>query len=419
MPCETPLKRALTMKGQGGKMLTEIQTERYADVLLWGLFKARSTEFKKNDIVLIRYNQPALKLCEIVYEKLLKLGLNPIQRVGLTPYMEKQFYMLSDEEQLVFIPPGEEVLYNHLNGSIYLHAPESITHLSEVNPSKIGKTAVSFKPLRDILNKREDNGDFSWTLCSYPTEEPAKHARLTPEDYAKQIIKACFLNRKNPVEIWEDIFTKAAAIKAWLNSMNIKEYHVESQSMDLYISQGEKRKWIGISGHNIPSFELFLSPDWRGVKGVYYSNLPTYRSGNYVEGVRIEFIDGVAVNVTADTGESFVQSQLKMDDGASKVGEFSLTDKRFSKIDQFMANTLYDENFGGKHGNCHIALGASYSDTYDGDPRALDKELKKKLGFNDSALHWDLVNTESKKVTALLAGGGKELIYENGRFLFD
>ena len=68
-----------------------------------------------------------------------------------------------------------------------------------------------------------------------------------------------------------------------------------------------------------------------------------------------------------------------MDKGANKVGEFSLTDIRFSKIDRFMANTLFDENYGGKYGNCHIAVGSSYSDTYDGDPAKLTKEKKREL----------------------------------------
>ena len=95
-----------------------------------------------------------------------------------------------------------------------------------------------------------------------------------------------------------------------------------------------------------------------------------------------------------------------------------MTDKRFSGIDKFMANTLFDENHGGLYGNCHLALGSSYSDTYDGDPSALTKEKKKKLGFNDSALHWDLVNTEKKKVTALLRSGKKIIIYENGLFKY-
>ena len=122
--------------------------------------------------------------------------------------------------------------------------------------------------------------------------------------------------------------------------------------------------------------------------------------------------------IEAQIGENFAKNQLSMDKGANKVGEFSLTDKRFSKINKFMANTLFDENYGGKYGNCHVALGSSYSDTYDGDPKGLTKELKKKLGFNDSALHWDLVNTEKKRVTAHLQTGKAVTIYENGRFTY-
>jgi len=98
------------------------------------------------------------------------------------------------------------------------------------------------------------------------------------------------------------------------------------------------------------------------------------------------------------------------------VGEFSLTDRRFSRINRFMANTLFDENYGGKYGNCHIALGSSYSNTYTGDSKRLNQALKQKLGFNESALHWDLVNTEKKRVSAHLQTGKVITIYENGRF---
>jgi aminopeptidase len=124
------------------------------------------------------------------------------------------------------------------------------------------------------------------------------------------------------------------------------------------------------------------------------------------------------VAIRAEQGEDFARRQLSMDSGANRVGEFSLTDKRFSKISTFMANTLFDENFGGRYGNCHLAVGSSYSDTYDGDPATLTREKKQKLGFNDSALHWDLVNTEQKTVTAHLSSGKKVLIYENGIFRY-
>ena len=399
-------------------MLTETQLEKYADVLMWGLKTARTGKYRKGNIILIRYDIPAIRLAEILYSKILKTGMHPVIRMGLTTVMERSFFEISDNRQLAFIAPGDEELYNNLNGSIYLHAPESITHLSHIDSQKIGKSAVSRKKLRDILDKREEEGIFGWTLCSYPTEELAKHAKLTVKDYADQIINACFLDKELPVDEWQNIYKDAASVKKWLNAMDVRFFHIESDNTDLKITPGEKRKWVGISGHNIPSFELFLSPDWRGTSGKYFADQPSYRSGNYVEGVKLEFEKGGVVKSEAKIGGDFLKKQLAIDKGSNKLGEFSLTDKRFSKIDKFMANTLFDENYGGKYGNCHVAVGASYSDTYDGDPKELTKELKKKLGLNDSALHWDLVNTEKKRVTAHLASGEHITIYEDGEFRY-
>jgi len=397
-------------------MFTEKQLDRYADILLWGLKTARTGRFKKNDTILIRYHRPAIRLAEILYTKLLAMGMNPVQRMDLTPLMERNFFKLSNSRQLIFQQPGDNVLYQHLNGGIFLHAPESITHLSDIDPQKIGKAMVARKYQRDILVKREEKGTFGWTLCTFPTKELAKHASLSIKAYAGQISTACFLNKTAPVSHWQKIYKTAQTIKKWLNSMPITSYRIESEKIDLEISAGAKRKWIGISGHNIPSFELFFSPDWRGTRGIYFANQPSFRSGNYVKGVRLEFNKGVVVDARAQAGEGFLKTQLSMDKGANKVGEFSLTDKRFSKINTFMANTLFDENYGGKYGNCHVALGSSYSDTYNGDPKGLTKARKKIFGFNDSALHWDLVNTEKKRVTARLVSGEKLAIYENGRF---
>jgi len=398
-------------------MFSEKQLKRYADVLWWGLSTARKSSFKKDDIVLIRYHQPALKLAEILYARLLAGGFHPVQRMSPTTDMERQFYLLSSNKQLVFLPPGEKKLMSRINGSIFLYAPQSITHLSDINPDKIGKAAVAQKQLRDILNRRESGGSFSWTLCMYPTAELAVQAGLSITDYTQQIIKACFLNRTAPVSEWQRVYKNAQSIKKWLNSLKVDFFHIESQNIDLEVTPGKSRQWVGISGRNIPSFEIFISPDWRGVRGKYYADQPSFRSGNRVEGIRLEFNKGRAVKIEADVGEQFVKKQLKIDKGADKLGEFSLTDKRFSRIDRFMANTLYDENYGGKNGNCHIALGSSYANTYAGDSKRLTPARKRSLGFNESALHWDLVNTEKKRVTAHLRSGKTVSIYENGRFL--
>jgi aminopeptidase len=399
-------------------MLNDRELVKYADVLLWGLKVAKKGILKKNEIILLQYELPALKLAEVLYEKIIDMGMHPIQRMSLTFGMEYNLYKKSNEKQLTFWPPGEKELYKNINGRIFLRAPESLTHLKDIDPMKIGKVLVSRKPLRDILDKREAKRSYAWTLCTFPTTELAKQAKMTIREYTDQIVKGCYLDKGDPVREWTDIHKNVTNIKKWLNSLKVKSFHIGSKNIDLTITPGERRKWVGVSGHNIPSFEVFVSPDWRGTEGAYFSNLPSFRSGNYVEGVRITFAKGDAVKVEANTGEEFTKKQLSMDQGARRLGEFSLTDKRFSRIDRFMADTLFDENFGGKEGNCHVALGASYTDTYDGDAAEMTAVRKKKLGFNDSALHWDLVNTEKKTITAHLTNGKKKIIYENGIFTY-
>lgn len=349
---------------------------------------------------------------------LIERKFHAIPRMTLTPRMEFDFYRQSTKRQLIFQPPGDRELIDSLNGSIYIHAPESLTHLASVDPKKIGAALVARKPLREQLVKREEQGLYGWTLCTYPTPELARQAGLSLARYSRQIIRACFLDHENPLAQWKHVYEGAGAIKNWLNGLDIQSIHLESAHADLVVTPGKKRKWIGVSGHNIPSFEIFMSPDWRGTSGVYYADQPTFRNGNYAKGIRLEFEKGFVVHVTADEGEAFVKEQIAMDRGACRVGEFSLTDKRFSRIDTFMADTLFDENHGGRFGNCHIALGASYSDTYSGNPGELTKEKKRTLGFNDSALHWDMVNTEDKRVTAKLTGGETVTLYEKGIFTF-
>lgn len=398
-------------------MLSQKQRERYTDVLLWGLGIARRQQFRRGDLIQIRFDPPGLALAETIYRRILQMEMNPVIRINPTASMDQGFFELADRRQLRFNPPGEEEFCQALNGSIIIHAPSSLTHLKGVDPKRIGIAAAAKKRLRDIIAEREAAGLLSWTLGLYPTAALARQAGMSEAAYARQVVKACSLDRSDPVAQWERVFERAQALKKRLNRMRVVRYRVESETTDLEISAGEKRKWIGVSGRNIPSFELFTSPDWRGTRGVYHADQPSFRSGNRVQGVRLEFRSGRVVNATARQGEPFVRAQLALDEGANKIGEFSLTDRRFSRIDRFMANTLYDENFGGKFGNCHVALGASYTNTYRGRASDLTPALRRSLGFNDSALHWDLVNTEQKRVVAVGPGGRPRTIYENGEFL--
>lgn len=396
--------------------LTKAQLEKYADVLIWGLNTARSKPFKNYDVIFVRFDLDALPLAEVVNRKLLQARMNPVLRALQNPAMDKDFFTYSDKKQRTFTGKWERIMADNIHGSIFLSAPASLTHLKEIDPGRMNEVAIARKPLRKIMERREERGLFGWTLCTFPTPELASQAGLTITEYTRQITRACFLTDNDPVKKWQEIYSNAQEIKKWLMGLKIKTMHLESKLCDLTINLGEKRKFLGVSGHNVPSFEIFTSPDWRGASGIYGANLPSYRSGNYVKDVRLEFQKGNVIKASAKQGNNFLNKMIGMDAGAKRIGEFSLTDRRFSKIDKFMADTLFDENFGGKHGNCHLAVGMSYSDTFNGNPANLTSQKKKELGFNDSALHWDLVNTEDKRVTATTNNGKKVTVYEKGMF---
>nr|WP_321258148.1 aminopeptidase [uncultured Pseudodesulfovibrio sp.] len=400
-------------------MFTQKELRKYAETLWWGLSTARTKPYQPGDFVLLRFDKDALPLAETMFELLMEKGINPVPRQNMTSNMELSFYGKGTEAQLTDIPAGDKEFVGNLNGLISLIAPSSLTHLQNVDPKRIGQAAVARKFMRDIMEKREQTGDFGWTLCIYPTKALAEAAGLSMDEFKAQVVKACFLDAENPPAKWAEIFEQAEKVKGWLNNLDIEHINVKTDNTDLIVVPGKDRRWLGVSGHNIPSFEIFLSPDWRGTEGVYYADQPSFRSGNFVEGVKLTFKKGIAVKTEAKTGGEFVAKQLTLDEGANRLGEFSLTDRRFSKISAFMANTLFDENFGGDQGNCHVAVGASYADTYAGDQSTLDDAKKKELGFNDSALHWDLVNTEQKTVTATLKGGEELVIYKDGQFQHD
>ena len=239
---------------------------------------------------------------------------------------------------------------------------------------------------------------------------------MTLEEYWKQIERACFLAEKDPIAKWRTVFTDMNSILKRLNAIPVDRLHVEAPSTDLWITLGEKRRWLGGSGRNIPSFEIFTSPDWRGTEGTIFFDLPLYRYGNIIKDISLTFKDGLVVKATAKKNEALLREMIKQKN-ANKIGEFSLTDTRFSKITRFMATTLFDENFGGAHGNTHLAVGKSYHDTYTGDPEKLTAKGYENLGYNDSVEHTDIIASTDRTVTAVLKDGSKKIIYQGGKFL--
>ncbi len=390
--------------------------DNYAKVLVnFALNSGRGV--KRGDVVRLIVNESAKPLYVALRNQLLRSGAHPITSF-YPDNVDRAYFELADDSELKFFPGKYfKGLADEIDHSIGIISETDKHELEGINPSKIMLAQKSRKLFRDWLDVKENAGKFTWTLALYGTEAMAKEAGMTLKEYWDQIIRACFLDEPDPISKWREVFKKNTEILSQINLLPIEKLHVEAGKIDLWITLGEKRKWLGGSGRNIPSFEVFTSPDWRGTNGHIEFNQPLYRYGSLITGIKLDFKDGIVIKSSADQNYRVLKAMLEVDN-ADKIGEFSLTDKRLSKIDRFMAETLFDENISGPFGNTHLALGTAYDDTYTGNLKTLTPVLKARLGFNNSAIHTDIISTEDRTVTALLTNGMQKVIYQNGQFTF-
>lgn len=330
--------------------------------------------------------------------------------------LTKDFYDLASDEQLDFFA-GQywRGLLEQCDHVVQILSPTDPKVLEGVPPEKIMRHQQSFTPVVQWQMAKEADGRFTFTIGVYGTEAMAAEAGLSLEDYWEQIVRACFLDEVDPVARWREVGARIAEYCQFLNSLPIERLHVEARDTDLWLALGEHRKWIGGSGRNIPSFEVFTSPDWRGTQGRISFNQPLYVHGSLIKGAQLVFRDGLVIEADAEKNEGLLKQMIGTE-GADKVGEFSLTDARLSRITKFMANTLFDENTGGEFGNTHVAVGLSLRHCYDGDASGVSEEEWERLGFNTSSVHTDIVSTTDRTVTAVLKDGSERVIYSGGQF---
>lgn len=391
--------------------------EKYAKVLV-NFALGGGKGIKKGDVVFLSSPLSALPLYRALRKIILDNGGLTIS--NLSDDMNgaaKYFYDNASHEQLTaFFDKYYKGVVAQVDHRIAVLADYDVHELDEVDPKKILLVQKTAKPLMEWFDKKENQGRYTWTLALYGTPSMAKEAGLSLEEYWLQIVNACYLDYANPIAKWRALMKQAQGVVNKLNSLPIKTLHVKGKDVNLSLSLGQKRQWITVDGRNIPSFEIFTSPDWRGTEGWIRFNQPLYLYGPKVEGIELHFQKGRVVKSSATRNEKLLKEMLATDKGASQIGEFSLTDTRLSRISQFMAHTLYDENLGGPYGNTHLAVGKSYHDTYDGDVSKMNKVLAKKLGYNESVIHTDMISTTDRTVTATLENGKKQIIYKNGQF---
>jgi aminopeptidase len=349
------------------------------------------TNVQEGDHVAIAGSPAAAPLIREVYRHVLRAGGYPYVMVAL-PGLDRIFFSEAAEHQINHISRFESLVRGEFEALIAIRSETNTRTLSGVSPDLQSMRQKAYTPLMETFMKRSATGEFKWCGTLFPTEAYAQEADMSLDEYEDFVYGTMFLDTDDPVGHWDALHARQQRFVDWLKGR--RAIRVQGPNIDMTLSI-EGRTFINSDGrHNMPSGEIFTGPVEDSVNGWVRFTYPAITHGREVDGIELEFRDGVVVKASAKKNEEFLLSQLDSDAGARRLGEWAIGTN--DKIDRFTKSILFDEKIGG---TIHMAIGAGYPETG---------------SVNKSAVHWDMICD--------MRDGGRiwaddELFYDSGKFV--
>ena len=298
--------------------------------------------------------------------------------------------------------------------------------MDDISEDKIAKWVNEREKTINYYRKNVSKYTFPWTIVAVPNERWAKTVFKDDENaYQKlfyTIMKMCMVDKKDPIAAWNEYIKNNNEYKEKLNALNIRKMHYKnSLGTDLCVELPDKNKWINLDKKNeigrflivnMPSYEVFTSPDYRKTNGIVYASKPLYYNDVCINDFYIEFKDGKAISCFAKEGQKTLEKIISREEKAAYLGEVALVpyDSPISNTGLVFNSTLFDEN-----ASCHLALGRGFAKSIYNNENLNDKELIEK-GLNICSTHVDfMIGTSDLEIEAE-TNQGKKLIFKKGNF---
>jgi aminopeptidase len=276
-----------------------------------------------------------------------------------------------------------------------------------------------------------DQGRVVWCIVGAAAPAWAEHVfpDLSPAEALDALWEAIFktvrVDTPNPLAAWQRHRASFNERKAWLNGQHFDALHYTNDlGTDLVVGLNDRGIWQGggdvtVDGTeffpNMPTEEIFTTPDRLRASGTVYSSMPLVHNGSLIENFSLTFEEGCVTGCTAETGKNVLEAIFAVDEDAVRLGECALvpwtSPIRASGI--LFYNTLYDEN-----ASCHLAVGQGFPDCLEGG-QEMDEDALKAAGVNKSATHVDfMVGTADLGIVGIKADGSEVPIFDKGEWAF-
>ena len=319
-------------------------------------------------------------------------------------------------------------MVDHLPVRIFIES-EDPDGLRGINPKYFKAFAARIKiskPYRDAIDNKHQ-----WCIAAVPGEAWAKKVhpelskRAAVEQLWKDILYTARADGEDPIADWEEHNRDLKARSKYLNDLHLRElrYH-SANGTDFKVGliptaefhAGRDTTMQGVVyDPNMPTEEVFTSPDRRTAEGIVYATKPLSYQGQLIENFSVRFEKGRAVEVKAEKGQDVLEQIISMDEGCHYLGECALVPKE-SPIHQsglLFYNTLFDENAA-----CHLALGFGFDECVKGFENMTKEELCE-IGVNDAGNHTDfMIGSDDLSIDGVDEHGNVHPIFRNGTWAF-
>ena len=329
------------------------------------------------------------------------------------------------------VPEWEKARRQHMVDTIpcVIHIiSEDPDALKGVNQAKRAKARMkSYPKIKKYLDALE--GKYKWVIAAVPGKPWAKKVFPDlPEEEAVEklweaILSTSRVDGNDPVENWKNHNSFIKTQSAKLNALDLRKLKYSAQNGTnfevelipgvIWAGGAEEAKGKSQYHPNIPSEEVFTCPYRGKAEGTLVASKPLSYNGEVIDGFSITFKEGKVVSVHAEKNQALLEKMVKMDEGASMLGEVALVpySSPIRKTGILFYNTLFDEN-----AVCHFALGRGFIECL---PNGLEMtpEEAKNHGLNDSMIHVDfMIGTEDLSIVGYDKDGKEYQIFKDGEW---
>ena len=304
--------------------------------------------------------------------------------------------------------------------------------LKGIDPKKPAARALALNTTCLTYRNGLDFGKNVWCAAGVPVESWAKTVfpDLSPAEAVYRLWVAILATARSdgedPESEWETHNASFEKKKRFLNEHHFDSLHyTSSNGTDLTIGLNPEHLWDGGSARtvdgtvffpNIPTEEVFTSPDRMRVDGIVYSALPLVHAGQIVRDFWFRFEGGAVVDFGAAQGADVLRSIVEHDENSMRLGECALISKNtpIRQTNTLFFDTLYDEN-----ASCHLALGTGFAECVVGGMDMSRDELMAH-GVNQSSTHVDfMVGADDLDIVGITADGEETQIFVNGQWAWE